>query len=77
MAGLLIKNLPKKLHDQLKERAVRNHRSLTKEALAILEDALLSDRPRPSLEEIDRWRVRGAKPLTDRLLRRARTEGRA
>jgi plasmid stability protein len=37
MAALVIKNLPESLHRRLKARARRNHRSLTKEAIAILE----------------------------------------
>jgi len=75
MPGLLIKDFPKDLHDQLKLRALRNHRSLTREALAILEEALRTNPPRPTLAQIDRWRIRGAKPLTDEILRRAK-EGR-
>lgn len=37
MATLVIKNLPDALHRKLKERAKRNHRSLTKEAVALIE----------------------------------------
>lgn len=37
MGALVIKNLPEDLHQRLKLRARRNHRSLTKEAIAILE----------------------------------------
>ena len=37
MSVLVIKNLPEALHLRLKARAKRNHRSLTKEAIAILE----------------------------------------
>jgi plasmid stability protein len=34
---LVIKNLPPELHERLKRRAAQNHRSLTKEAIAVLE----------------------------------------
>jgi len=76
MPGLLIKDLPVGVHRQLKNRAARNHRSLSKEALAILEAALTGGVDRPALALLDRRRVRGAKPLTDSLLRRAKASGR-
>ena len=37
MPTLVIKNLPDALHAQLKERARRHHRSLNKEAVALIE----------------------------------------
>lgn len=40
MATLVIKNLPDALHRKLTERAKRNHRSLTKEAVALIEAAV-------------------------------------
>ncbi len=40
MATLVIKNLPQPLHLKLKERAKRNHRSLTKETIALIERAV-------------------------------------
>jgi len=40
MGALVIKNLPAALHERLKARAARNHRSLTKEAIALLEEAV-------------------------------------
>jgi plasmid stability protein len=76
MPGLLIKNLPKDLHDLLKLRASQNHRSLTKEALVILETVLRDYPPRPTIEQIRSWQVRPKKPITDAFLRRARTTGR-
>jgi plasmid stability protein len=76
MPSLLIKDLPKTLHEQLKRRAARNHRSATKEALAILEAALLEAPPRPTLEEIRRWQITPKKPFTDAFLKRAKTQGR-
>ncbi|MCR4302961.1 MAG: hypothetical protein NUV63_01875 [Gallionella sp.] len=40
MSGLLIKDLPPELHRRLKEEAARYHRSMTRQALALLEQAL-------------------------------------
>jgi len=40
MAGLLIKDFPPELHRRLREEAVRHHRSMTRQALALLEQAL-------------------------------------
>lgn len=42
MAGLLIKDFPPELHRRLKEEAARYHRSMTRQALALLEQALSS-----------------------------------
>jgi plasmid stability protein len=40
MAGLLIKDFPPELHRRLREEAARHHRSMTRQALALLEQAL-------------------------------------
>ena len=40
MPALLIKDLPEALHRKLKEEAARHHRSMTREALMLLERAL-------------------------------------
>ena len=40
MASLLIRNLPPELHRRLKEQAARHHRSMTREAIALIEEAL-------------------------------------
>lgn len=42
MPSILLKNLPEHLHHSLKARAARNHRSLNKEAIALLEAGLTS-----------------------------------
>jgi hypothetical protein len=72
MPGLLIKDLPTALHSKLKESAARHHRSLTKEALALLEEALalplrMAQPPRP---------FAGRVPLTQEILDRAKAQGR-
>lgn len=40
MASLTLKDIPKRLHQQLRERAERNRRSLSQEAIACLEQAV-------------------------------------
>lgn len=37
MSTLVIKNLPDDLHDKLRAQAVRHHRSMTKEAVTLIE----------------------------------------
>ena len=76
MAGLLIKELPKELHRKLKARAAAHRRSLSSEAIVILETALHDRSGPPTLAEIDRLRVRGQKPLTQSILDRARKRDR-
>jgi plasmid stability protein len=45
MTSLVIKNLPDELHRQLKSRAKHNHRSMTREAIAILEAGVQEPEP--------------------------------
>lgn len=45
MATLTLKNVPDDLHRQLKARAERNHRSLNREAIRLLEQSVTSDLP--------------------------------
>jgi plasmid stability protein len=40
MASLLIKNIPRRLHAQLKKRAAANRRSLNSETIGMLEEAV-------------------------------------
>ncbi len=72
MASLLLKDVPEELHSQLKEQARRHHRSMNKEAIAVLEAALAvrypSKLPPP---------VHLKKPLSAEMLTKAREEGRA
>ena len=49
MPSLVIKKLPEELHRSLKEQAARNHRSMTREAILILEEAVIGRRPEKSL----------------------------
>lgn len=72
MAALIIEDLPPELHLKLRESAARHRRSLPKEALAILEDAL--SRPPATLEPPRPFK--GRLPLTQDLLEQARAERR-
>ncbi len=76
MPGLLIKDLSESLHRRLKARAARHQRSLAREALVILEEALEDAAGPPSLAEVDRLRIRGGEPLTQEFLDQARRRGR-
>jgi len=44
MSTLVIKNLPDGLHARLKEQAQRNHRSVTKEVVSLIESGLEAPR---------------------------------
>jgi len=76
MPALLIKDIPPELHVELKRRARANRRSMAREALVLLERGVADPAGPPSLEAIDRGRVRGARPLDDALLDEARSAGR-
>jgi plasmid stability protein len=55
MPTLVIKNLPAHIHARLKDQAHRNHRSLTKEAVSLLEAGVDADRrpgPLPPLVKL-------------------------
>jgi plasmid stability protein len=72
MASLVIKNLPEDIHERLKAAALKNHRSMTKQAVLLLEEGLGQRRP-----------VDMPKPITfpfkitQEFLDRAKREGRA
>ena len=73
MAGLVIKDLPVKLHRKLKQQAAKNHRSMTKELLVLLERALYERTPPVAAPQPFKGRI----ALTDKFIARARREGRA
>jgi plasmid stability protein len=72
MAGLLIKELPKDLHRKLKVRAAANRRSLSDEAITILETVLHDRSGPPTLDQIDHLRAHGRRPLRQAIVDRAR-----
>lgn len=43
MASITLKDVPRRLHQQLRARAQKNRRSLNQEALACLEQAMLAE----------------------------------
>jgi len=53
MPALLIKNFPPELHEVLRQRAAANHRSMNKEALAILERSLVHEPLVPPLQPLE------------------------
>ncbi len=75
MPGLLIKDLPARLHLRLKARASANGRSLSREVIFLLAEALEDRAGPPSLAEVDRLRMQGKRPLTQDLLDEARSSG--
>lgn len=76
MAALHIKDVPDEVHRKLEARAAANRRSVSTEALTILESVLHERSGRLTLAEIDRIRTRGREPLTDAILERARRRDR-
>ena len=76
MPGLLIKDVPDHIHALLKARSAVRRRSMSREALIILERALRDKAGPPTLEEIDAMRVRGSRLLTQDLIDEARESGR-
>jgi plasmid stability protein len=69
MASILIKDIPADLHDRLRQRAQRDHRSLNKEVIALLEEALT---PRAAVPPP----IQAAFPLTQDWLEKAISQGR-
>jgi plasmid stability protein len=49
MSTVVLRNVPEQLHARLKKQAERNHRSLNKEAVALIEQALAVPRQLPKL----------------------------
>jgi plasmid stability protein len=72
MPGLVIKNLPPDLHRRLKESAERHHRSMTKEVISVLEQAL---EPKGLAETLPPP-YKGRIALTDKMIEQARRKGR-
>jgi antitoxin FitA len=67
MPSITLKDIPKRLHQQLRERAERNRRSLSQEALACLEQAVAA---RPVDADVRLAKIRalraGVKPVSVR-----------
>jgi len=78
MITITLKGIPKDVHAALKHRAKQHGRSLNREALACLENAVAPARVdvQGMLAEIRRHRTQLPGRLTDDLLSEARDEGR-
>ena len=72
MPEILIKDLPPKLHQKLKERAAQHHRTVTMEVLAMIEDVLGDEELAKEIPAP----FKGRFPLTDQIIERAKAEGR-
>jgi plasmid stability protein len=70
MPSILIKDIPTDLHERLRKAAVRDHRSMSKEVIALLE-ATLAERPAELPPPVEL-----AFALTQDWLERAVSEGR-
>lgn len=75
MSGLLIKDFPPELHRKLKEEAARHHRSMTRQALALLEQALSSS-ARNAADLLPTKPLKLAKPVTTNSVVAVLREGR-
>jgi len=73
MSDLLIKNVPEPLRRRLKEDALKNHRSMSRHALALMEKGLMQEAPAMvELEKPFRLPLR----LTNKWLAGAKRQGR-
>ena len=75
MSTLVVKNLPDELHDRLRERAQRNHRSVTKEAIVLLEQGMLAAAVRRPIKLPPPITLKGG-PATTAWIEAAIAEGR-
>lgn len=71
MPALVIKALPAEIHRRLKDDAAQHHRSMTQQAIVILEQALHRVRPIPVFKA-----YKGKFPLTNEFINTAKREGR-
>jgi plasmid stability protein len=77
MASLTLKDIPAGLHERLRQRAARNRRSLSQEALACLEQAAASEPVDADQLLVLARRLRvGVKRVASRDLRSWVTQGR-
>ena len=72
MPSLVIKDLPAEIHRRLKDDAAHHHRSMTQQAIVILEQGLHRVRPIPAFKA-----YMGTFPLTNEFINAAKREGRA
>lgn len=75
MSTLVVKNLPDELHERLRQRAQRNHRSVTKEAIVLLEQGMLTTAMRRPIKLPPPIKLKGG-PVTTEWIEAAIAEGR-
>lgn len=71
MPALVIKELPVELHRRLKDEAALHHRSMTQEAIVVMEQGLHRARSIPAFKA-----YQGAFQLTNEFIDSAKREGR-
>jgi plasmid stability protein len=76
MPTLVIKNLPAELHRRLKKEAEKTHRSMTKEAIYLMETALQGEPTPPQAREMPAP-YQGPKPLTEKMIQKWKHQGMA
>jgi hypothetical protein len=76
MAALIIRDLSPRLHARLSLEARKNHRSMSKQVVSLLELALQPQVPFLNIKDLPEP-LKPAKPMTDAFLRKAVREGRA
>jgi len=72
MAAIMLKNVPREMHQWLKDEAERNRRSMSQQLLHILDQA----RFRPLKPVPPPLRIKTRNPITQQWLRKAIEEGR-
>ena len=72
MPAFVIKDLPIEIHRRLKDEATQHHRSMTQQAIVILEQGLRRVQPVPAIKA-----YKGRFPLTNEFVNSAKREGRA
>ena len=76
MPTLVIKDLPAQLHRRLKEEAQKAHRSMTREAIYLLEAGLNEAHSDVAVHELPAP-YEGKKPLTGKLIQKWKRQGMA
>ncbi len=74
MATLVIKDFPLELHRRLRKEAQKAHRSMTKEAIYLLEAGLQGTRDVARVQELPAP-YQGKSPLTDKLIHQWKRKG--
>ncbi len=75
MSTLVVRNLPESLHEQLRERARVNHRSLTKEVVVLIEQGLQATPTRAAIKLPPPIKLRNG-PVTTAWVEQAISQGR-